>query len=386
MCPETEGGDTHGRASGCVLVVDDDESVRALLRRVVRSEGHAFAEAASVSEALDVLDRRDVDVIVSDIELGEQSGIDLLRAVRRQRLDQRLIFLTGRPSLESATAAVEYGAYRYLLKPFVPAELGRLLREAVGSRASAPCALPDDQRQLLGRRYQSAFEQLWVAVQPLVSTAAHRVVGYECLLRSPSAELPHPGVILEAAERLGALTGLGRRVRALAAEVIARADSAGTFYVNLHPADLADPELRDPDSPLSRVAPRVVLELTERSPLDGVADLDETLVSLRALGFRLAVDDLGAGYAGLSYFAAVRPEIVKLDMSLVRDINLSEVKRRVVRTMTELAVSLGIEVVGEGVETIGERDALVTLGCHHLQGYFFARPGPPYPTASWDAA
>lgn len=383
MHPELAAGDTRDRANGRVLLVDDDASVRALLRRVVRQEGYAFTEAASVPEALGVLDEGGVDVVVSDIELGELSGVDLLRALRRRRLDHPLIFLTGRPSLESATAAVEYGAYRYLTKPFVPADLGRLLREAVASRPSVPHPLPDDEHELLNHRYQAALEQAWLAVQPLVSTATRSIVGYECLLRSRSAEFPHPGVILEAAERLGALRGLGRRVRALAAAVIAHADPASTFYVNLHPSDLTDPALHDPASPLSRVASRVVLEVTERSSLDGVAGLNETLGVLRALGFRLAIDDLGAGYAGLSYFAALRPEVVKLDMSLVRNVDRDETKRRVVRSMTELAISLGIEVVGEGVETVGERDTLLALGCHYLQGYLFARPGTPYPGALW---
>ncbi len=365
-----------------VLVVDDDPSVRALLRRVVRQEGYTCIDAASVEEALGLVD--DIDVVVADLQLGDLTGIDLLQALRKRHLDHPFILLTGRPSLESATAAVEHGAYRYLLKPFVPADLGRLLRDAVQSRASHRTVAPADTTGHLERSFQAALDQSWIALQPVVSTSTRAAIGHECLLRSRSTELPHPGVILEAAERLGALQALGRRIRAMATDVIEGAPDACTFYVNLHPADLADPELCDRASPLSRVASRVILELTERSPLEGGAQLNETLAALRALGFRIAVDDLGAGYAGLSYFTAVHPEVVKLDMSLVRGIDKDEVKRRVVQSMTELALSLDIEVVGEGVETIGERDTLAALGCTHLQGYLFAKPSAPYPTARWD--
>ncbi len=376
------GGQDVTDASHRVLIVDDDAAVRGVLRRVVRHEGYTCVDAASVEEALGLFEG--VDVVVADLQLGDSTGIDLLQAMRTRHLDQPFILLTGRPSFESATAAVEHGAYRYLVKPFVPAELGRLLRDAVVSRAPRPTLPLDEGREKLERSYRSAIDQASIALQPIISTSSRTLIGYECLLRSRSTELPHPGVILEAAERLGALPELGRRIRAMAAAVIEGSPGAHTFYVNLHPADLSDVELCDGAAPLSRVASQVILELTERSPLEGGARLNATLASLRALGFRIAVDDLGAGYAGLSYFTEVHPEVVKLDMSLVRGIDKDEVKRRVVQSMTELALSLGIEVVGEGVETIGERDTLAALGCTHLQGYLFARPAPPYPTARWD--
>jgi EAL domain-containing protein (putative c-di-GMP-specific phosphodiesterase class I) len=99
------------------------------------------------------------------------------------------------------------------------------------------------------------------------------------------------------------------------------------------------------------------------------------LDALRAMGFRLAVDDLGAGYAGLSSLAIVAPEVVKIDMSLVRDVHGSESKQEVIRSMTRLAADLEMELIVEGVETVAERDTLVKLGCDLMQGYLFARPG-----------
>lgn len=368
-----------------VLIVEDDPSVQALLRRVVRQEGYECLDASSVTGALGVMQDHDVDVVISDLELGDLTGVDLLQSLRKRHLDQPLILLTGRPTLESATAAIEHGVYRYLIKPFEPADLGQLLRDAVRARALSVARDPFGARDALQRRFDAAMREAWVAVQPILHVGSQRLIGYECLLRSRCRDLPHPGAIIEAAEKLGALHELGRRVRSLAAEIVARAPDAA-FYVNLHPADLADPDLLDPEAPLSRVAGRVVLELTERSPLEGVDQLPVKLAALRALGFRLAVDDLGAGYAGLSYFAAVRPEVVKLDMSLVRGIDGDEVRQRVVRSMSDLAGSLRIEVIGEGVETIEERDTLIGLGCTHLQGYLFARPSAPFPEAGWGPA
>ena len=147
--------------------------------------------------------------------------------------------------------------------------------------------------------------------------------------------------------------------------------------------DLTDPALSDPESPLSKIAHRVVLEITERSSLDEVRDARRRVAALREMGFRIAVDDLGAGYAGLSSFTLLEPEIVKLDMSLVRDIHVTSTKQKVVRSMTALSKDMGMIVVAEGVETTEERDCLLDLGIDLLQGFLFAKPGPPFPGVTW---
>jgi EAL domain-containing protein (putative c-di-GMP-specific phosphodiesterase class I) len=96
---------------------------------------------------------------------------------------------------------------------------------------------------------------------------------------------------------------------------------------------------------------------------------------LRNLGFRIAVDDLGAGYAGLSSFSQLEPDFVKLDMSLVRGIDASSSKSSLVRSMVHVCTQeLGMRVVCEGVETKAERDTLEGLGADLLQGYLFGKP------------
>jgi EAL domain-containing protein (putative c-di-GMP-specific phosphodiesterase class I) len=107
---------------------------------------------------------------------------------------------------------------------------------------------------------------------------------------------------------------------------------------------------------------------------------------LRERGFRIAVDDLGAGYAGLTSFALLEPEIVKVDMTLVRDIDRSPVKRKLVRSMAALCRDMGLLIVSEGVETIAEHETLMELGCDLFQGYLFARPGRDFPEPKWDTA
>jgi EAL domain-containing protein (putative c-di-GMP-specific phosphodiesterase class I) len=202
------------------------------------------------------------------------------------------------------------------------------------------------------------------------------------LLRSEEPSLPHPGAILGAAERLGRVAELGGVIRARAAEAFKRAAPDLLLFVNVHSRDLLDSGLYSPSAPLSQIADRVVLEITERAAFDDVSDVRASVSALRLLGFRIAIDDLGAGYAGLSSFAALEPDIVKLDMSLVRNVHQSSIRQRVVRSMTSLCRDMGMSVVAEGIEVPEERDAVHGFGCSLLQGYLFARPGPGFPVPS----
>lgn len=205
------------------------------------------------------------------------------------------------------------------------------------------------------------------------------IFGYEALLRTKDRALPHPGAILDAAERLERVTKLGRLLRTRVAQCFAdAAPERGVAFVNLHANDLFDRTLTSPFSPLTKVASRVVLEITERNSLDGMTDVRYRVAELRDLGFRIAIDDLGGGHARMSHFTPLDTDFVKLDMSLVRDIDSHPVKQRLVESIIQLCRDNGTKVIGEGVETVPEAETLIRLGCDLLQGYLVARPAPPF--------
>ena len=117
-----------------------------------------------------------------------------------------------------------------------------------------------------------------------------------------------------------------------------------------------------------------MLEITERSPLEGVPDMRSRVARLRALGFRLAVDDLGSGYAGLTSFATLAPDFVKIDRGLVDGIDQEAIKRKLVGSIVSVSRDMGIAVVAEGVETPAERQVAAELGCELMQGFLFRKP------------
>lgn len=251
------------------------------------------------------------------------------------------------------------------------------IKRPMAKRASTAVSLAK-----LQQMFVDGLDSLWLAYQPILRAADGQVYGYEALLRT-NWIFPSPLAMLDAAERLDMVDVLGQAIRNKAAEGMQNAPDRSVLFVNLQSTDLLDPMLLSSEMPLSKLAGRVVLELSERSSLDGLKDVRARVAALREMGFRVAVDDLGSGYAGLTSFALLEPEIVKLDMSLVRDVHKSSTKQKLVRSMTLLAHDMGMLVVAEGVETAEERDSLVHLGCDLLQGFLFAEPDVPFPTIKW---
>ena len=384
-----------------VLVVDDEEQLRKLIERMLSRAGLKVQTAAGGEEALVLLrSGRRFDTIVSDLMMPGMDGMQFLREIRQLDLDVPVIFLTGNPSLSTAMEAMEQGGFRYLAKPVEADRLSAIVKEAAAHhrlsllrrKALQVCEaggwLIEDLDDLAGR-FGGALEKLWVAYQPIVSWPSQQLFGYEGLVRSADADLSTPGKLLDAAERLGREQELGQRVRDAVAAAAPHAPAGAALCVNLHALDLTSEHLYAPDSPLSRVADRVVLELTERAALYRVEHLPSKIERLRALGYRIALDDWGASHAGLSSFRQLGPDIVKLDVSLVHGVDHSASKASLIKSMIALCThELGMRVICEGVETERERDTLQSCGAELLQGYLFGMParGFQYPGTVTSAA
>ncbi len=374
-----------------VLLVDDEPAVLGVTQRILERAGHVVVTSSNGSEALSLLAAHTFEVMVSDIQMPGIGGLKLLRAVREHDLDLPVVLMTGDPGIRSAAEAVEYGAFRYLIKPVPSLELtgvveraaqvcrvARAKREYVEEYGSGEFRVGD--RAGIDAKLDRALSSLWTAYQPIVHARDSSIFAYEALMRSDEPALPHPGAVLEAAERSGRVHDVGQAVRQSVLMSASLADPSWFIFVNLHPEDLLDPALYEPDSPFTALAPRLVLEVTERASLDHMTGVSDRIARLRELGFRVALDDLGAGYAGLTSFTLLEPEFVKLDMTLIREIDRQRMKQRIVRSMVQLCHEMGQQIVAEGIETVEERDTLIDLGCDLLQGYLIAKPGRPFPT------
>ena len=372
------------RPRGRLLVVDDEPDLLEVLGALLTDAGWQVDTAPDGRTALGLVDRHHYEVVLSDIDMPGMNGVELLGEIRARDLDVPVLLITGHPRVDTAVEALERGALRYLRKPIRERDLAsavedaarlhrmaRLKREALAA-IGLEDRLPSD-RAGLEARFGQALASVRLVFQPIVRAGDGSVFGYEALVRTDEPSIPHPGDLFGAAERLGRVHEVGGVIRDRAAAFLARAPSL-TLFVNLHALELTDDSLLSPASALSGFAQSVVLELTERSSFEHVPNLRARVSLLRRLGFRLAVDDLGAGYAGLTSFAALNPHVVKLDMSLVRGADREPVKQRLIGSMASLCKEFGIMVVAEGIETPAERDTVTTLGCDLLQGFLIGRP------------
>ncbi|GAB3394753.1 bifunctional diguanylate cyclase/phosphodiesterase [Azotobacter armeniacus] len=216
--------------------------------------------------------------------------------------------------------------------------------------------------------------------QPILSLSEQRVHGYEALSRGPSNSPLHaPMPLFGAARHAGRLSELEALCRKNACQRFHELDLDGRLFLNVSPEVLLEPERRTGHtlrllSKLGIPPQKVVIELTEQTPIADFALLDAALCHYRAMGFSIALDDLGAGYASLRLWSELRPDYVKIDRHFIDGIDRDPLKREFVDSILRMAKASSARIIAEGIERPEELATLVEMGVDLLQGYLFARP------------
>lgn len=243
----------------------------------------------------------------------------------------------------------------------------------------------DPNRYELMREFREVLDVplLRVVYQPIVDFRSWTVVGWESLVRGPAgSHFESPLVLFDFAEEAESVFALERICRELAVANIGPRNPEQKIFINVNPRTLADPGFR-PEETLGLLAKHgmspqnVVLEITERHNVCDFALFHRALDLYREQGFLVAIDDVGAGYSGLWSIAEIRPEFIKVDMSLIRGIDTNPVKRAMIETLVTFADKTGSRIIAEGIETETEMSSLVSMGVHHGQGYYLGRPSAP---------
>jgi EAL domain-containing protein (putative c-di-GMP-specific phosphodiesterase class I)/GGDEF domain-containing protein len=218
---------------------------------------------------------------------------------------------------------------------------------------------------------------VFIEYHPIIVTATEEVYGFEALARGVRRELRSPEVLFEVAEEANMVWELSRLLRRRAVAGIMDELKEGQYlFLNVDPHDFDDPTFRNLD-PAELGIPdpsRVVLEITERTAIKDYPRFQEYLKAFRARGFRFAVDDAGSGYAGLGSIANLAPDYIKLDISLISNIDSNFLKQNLVETMVAFANNHGTQVIAEGVERQEEFETVRQIGVHFTQGFLFHRP------------
>ena len=214
--------------------------------------------------------------------------------------------------------------------------------------------------------------------QPLVALATGQVSGYEALTRFRAPPKRFPDEWFNLAARVG--MGGALEAAAIKAALAVPGRPPGTYLsLNLSPSTLTAPEVQEV---LPHDLTGLVIEVTEHELATDDAALSADLAALRERGARVAVDDAGAGYAGLQQLMRVAPDLIKLDRSLVQNIHEDPAKQALVDSFVRFGRRTGAQVVAEGIETEEELRVLADLDVNYGQGYFLAKPGPPWAAVS----
>ena len=221
-----------------------------------------------------------------------------------------------------------------------------------------------------------------VHFQPIVDLQDGNLLGFEALSRGPSdSPLHSPLVLFDLAARLGRLVELERRVVRIILQRFVELGLPGLLFVNVTADTLIAARdrgrvIHDDFEKLQLPASRIVVELTETRPVLDDRSLRESVEAMRALGFTMALDDLGEGFASLKRWIEMRPHYVKLDRHFVDGIASDPLKQQLVRSVLEMAKASGAKVIAEGLEQEADLRVLRRIGVFLCQGYLIARPTP----------
>lgn len=226
-------------------------------------------------------------------------------------------------------------------------------------------------------------ESITTYFQPILSTKNNEIVAYECLSRGIKADgtIVPPNVMFESALKTEMIFNLDRQCRSNALKNAKMKNIKKDIFINFNPTSIYNPEfcLRDTikwANDLNYDFSKVIFEVVESSKVENITHLKNIFDFYVNMGFRVALDDVGSGYSSLNMLADLKPNIIKIDMELVREIQTNTTKKAIVRSLIYIAKEINASTIAEGIETYEELETVKDMGVDMVQGYLFGKPSP----------
>lgn len=385
-------------ADARVLVVDDNATNVALLEGLLRRAGlHTVYTETDPRNALARLDEIDPDLVLLDLHMPQIDGYTILENITERAAGSYLpvMVLTADARPEANERALTMGARDFLTKPFDATEVILRARNLLETRYLHVTLRQHniELRAELGtyreieRVEREAFElqrerieqiihdgAIRMVYQPVLDLTDGGLVGVEALARFPGDPPQGPDRWFADAEQVGLGITLELCAVTAALDSLQHLPKTAFLAVNVSPATLLSAQLSDVlrDEPLTRL----VIELTEHVPVEDYETVNAVAEVLRQRGARVAIDDTGAGYAGFRHLISLKPDIVKLDISLTRGIDHDPGRRALASALVQFTRDTGSQLIAEGVETTDELETLHRLRVGWAQGYHLGRPEP----------
>jgi EAL domain-containing protein (putative c-di-GMP-specific phosphodiesterase class I) len=377
-----------------VLLADDEPGLRLALSELLSHEERVelIGTAADAEEAIRIAELGRPAVALVDVRMPEGGGVHAARGISRVSPTTRVIALSAYEDRTNVLEMLRAGAVGYLVKGAAADELVEGIQRVAEGGTSLSSAVINGvvaelaaqlRRQEIERQADEALrgdierfvsgDGVWMVFQPIQDLETRAEVGREALARFGSIPSKPPDRWFAEATALALGHRLELRTLREALEALSRIPDGTFLSVNCSHSVAGSAEVADR---LDGVEHRVVLEITEHEAIEDYGSLAERLAPLRERGLRVAVDDVGAGYASLRHALQLAPDIVKMDMSLTRDIDRDPGKRALAAALISFAGETGMTIVAEGIETADELQALKGLGIRYGQGFHLGAPAP----------
>jgi len=384
-----------------VLVVDDNQAnvnmLSTLLERAGLNKVTTTTDPRTVS---DLVRQVEPDIVLLDLHMPAMDGYAVLEAlnahVEAQGTYVPVLVLTADTTRDAVHRALSLGARDFLTKPFDATEVVLRVRNLLEMRylytalRQHNVALADELERRSEREHDierirsESFHRIdsvlndpdamAVVFQPIVDLASRTTVGLEALSRFAREPLRSPDLWFNEASSIGLGPDLEMRAVDAALAQLDRLPPNTFLALNVSPELVMSGKLDMLAT--SPVCGRLVFELTEHIAVDDYGPIRRGIDQLREGGARVAVDDTGAGFSSLRHILLLQPEIIKLDRSLTRGVDVDPARRALAASLVSFAKDVDASLIAEGVETAGELETLERLGAHWVQGFHIARPEP----------
>jgi EAL domain-containing protein (putative c-di-GMP-specific phosphodiesterase class I)/FixJ family two-component response regulator len=379
-----------------VLVAEDDPLVCEVLSAMVTSdpEMQLIGTVADAHGAIVVAIDEHPDLVLLDVEMPGGGGPAAARTISTVCPDVRVVAISAHSDKEHVLSMVNEGVAGYVVKGAEPSEmLDTIRRCARGETVFMPPSASSMMREnaVLARDMVDAEHHrhariaqihelcdgnaIEIVFQPIANLMSGKLCAIEALARFPDHDHFNTGEWFDEAFELGMtqhleLTALRAAMASFAA---AHTDNDLAIAINLSPATLLDPQL---STLIEGFEKRLIIEITEHQPIDDYEAVNCVRKELGERGVRIAIDDTGAGFASLRHVLSLTPDLVKLDISITKDVDVDDSRRALAKGLITFAREIGASIVAEGIERKGELACMRELGADFGQGWHIARPAP----------
>ena len=395
----SQSAQTGAGLAGHVLIVDDEKGLRELYAMIAHELGFTVSQAGDKNQALKCYAERKPTAILLDLTMPGGDGVEILRDLAQAECDAPINLVSGQDQRVLATAERLGKSLGLLMRDSLQKPVSLDVLEAALQQTRSQQGLrerrerfqlPPRPQWLSVARLQEALDkhEFTVYLQPKVKLQGpvdRAVCGCEALVRwqHPEHGLVPPGSFIPFAEESGLIGAMTERLFDFVISMQTQWLAQGMhcpIALNLSPLQLTDLSLPDRFAraiDASAVDPSLLsFEVTEQAAMSDIEKATEILTRLRLKGFSVSLDDFGAGYSSLAELYRLPLSEIKLDRSLIVDLDSDRDARVVVRALSALAEKLGIPVCAEGIETDPQLRFLRSIGCATGQGYLFAEPMP----------